>query len=64
MKYNKYTLQNENEQYVKYPTAYGFNEEYTNNLDNIHLWDNKEDAQNLANYLKLNHGTTLKVVEV
>jgi len=64
MKYNKYALQNENGQYIKYPTAYSFNEEYTNNLYDVHLWDNKEDAQNLANYLKLNHDKTLKIVEV
>lgn len=64
MKYSKYALKNEDGQYIKYPTAYRYEEEYTNSLYDVQLWDFKEDAERLANFIKQNHDKILTVVKV
>jgi len=64
MKYNKYALKNEDGQYIKYPTAYRYEEEYTNSFYDVQLWDFKEDAERLANFIKQNHDKILTVVKV
>jgi hypothetical protein len=53
MKYGKYAILNNKGQYVKYPTAYRNKPEYTNSLYDVHLWDFKEDAEKLAEYMGL-----------
>ena len=50
-KYNQYTIKNREGQYIKYSTPYSYKMEYTNSLYDVHLWNNKEDAEVLAEYL-------------
>ena len=65
MTYNQYAIKNNKNQYIKYPTAYSYKEELTGNLYDVHLWDLKEDAERLANYLiKIKGIKDLKVVLV
>ena len=49
-KYGKYAIRNTEGQYIKYPTVYRKDPEWTNSLYNVHLWDFKEDAERLISY--------------
>lgn len=50
-KYNQYAIKNKEGQYIKYSTPYNYKMEYTNNLYDVHLWNNKEDVEVLVEYL-------------
>lgn len=62
MKYNQYAIKNNKNQYIKYSTAYSYREEFTSSLYDVHLWNIKEDAEKLANYLETRGIKDLKVV--
>ena len=58
MKYNQYAITNNRGQYIKYSTAYSYITEFTDSLYDVHLWNTRESAEKLANYLMEIEGTT------
>jgi hypothetical protein len=62
MKYNQYAIMNNKGEYIKYSTAYKYETEFTDTLYDVHLWNIKEDAEKLANYLETRGIKDLKVV--
>lgn len=63
-KYNKFAIKNIKGEYIKYSTAYNYSEQYTDSLYDVHLWNTKECAEKMANYLNYTEGKKLKVVNV
>lgn len=65
MQYNQLTVKNQEGLYIQYPTAYDYQPKFTNGLYDVHLWNLKEGAEKLANYLMNHEGYRgLKVVKV
>lgn len=51
MRYNQYAVKNNKGQYIKYVTAYSYKTKFTDSLYNVQLWNLKEDAKRLTDYL-------------
>lgn len=65
MKYNQFAIKNQEGLYIQYPTAYNYQPKFTNSLYDVYLWNLKEDAKRLSEYLMEHEGyKNLRVVEV
>lgn len=64
LKYNQAAIKNSDGKYIKYPTAYSHRMQFTDSLYDVHLWEDKKDAQKLADYLNKNEETGFIAVMV